>query len=429
MRNPRLWMVLVAALLLSAGTIHAQGAFTVDHVDGLTAQGHIPTGGTNVTFHLRMTNSSGANLTGFTNGFEIYSPDGGTWSTTTADTTGAIGHATFDLLFNINYFSVTGSGADTVGFGGSIMFGSGAPDGFDAITHNITIGPFPSASHQKTICIDSCFYRPMNFWKWIVAPNVEVYPAWNGPLCYQVNDCWDDPVDGDGDGWADACDNCPSTSNPDQADSDTDGYGDACDNCPFDFNPDQLDTDGDDVGNFCDNCPLDYNPGQTDGDGDSFGDACDNCPADANPGQEDDDSDDVGDLCDNCPADANTNQADNDGDDVGNVCDNCINDANNDQSDVDGDEFGDVCDNCPADYNPGQADADNDGLGDLCDECTDTDGDGFGNPGYVANTCPDDNCPTTYNPGQEDADTDGIGDACDNCPTVANVDQADGDGD
>lgn len=42
----------------------------------------------------------------------------------------------------------------------------------------------------------------------------------------------DHPLDTDGDGVADAQDNCPSVANRDQRDSDGDGIGDACDQCP-----------------------------------------------------------------------------------------------------------------------------------------------------------------------------------------------------
>jgi hypothetical protein len=84
-----------------------------------------------------------------------------------------------------------------------------------------------------------------------------------------------------------------------------------------------------------------------------------------------------------------------------------------DSVDSDGDGIKDLCDNCPGVGNPDQSDHDNDQLGDACDDCTDTDGDGFGNPGFPANTCPDDNCPLGYNPDQIDTDGDGIGDACD----------------
>src|SRR2546425_7344731 len=60
-------------------------------------------------------------------------------------------------------------------------------------------------------------------------------------------------------------------------------------------------------------------------------------------------------------------------------------------------------------------DADGDGIPDTTDPCTDTDGDGFGNPGFRANTCAPDNCPNVFNPSQADADGDGWGDACDPC--------------
>jgi len=56
--------------------------------------------------------------------------------------------------------------------------------------------------------------------------------------------CEDEPTDTDGDGIIDADDNCPGTSNADQADFDGDGIGDACD----------ADIDGDGVSNGSDDC-------------------------------------------------------------------------------------------------------------------------------------------------------------------------------
>ena len=51
------------------------------------------------------------------------------------------------------------------------------------------------------------------------------------------------------------------------------------------------------------------------------------------------------------------------------------------QADSDSDGLGDMCDNCPYHQNPSQEDTDQDRIGDGCDDCTDTDGDGYGNPG------------------------------------------------
>lgn len=86
--------------------------------------------------------------------------------------------------------------------------------------------------------------------------------------------------------------------------------------------------------------------------------------------------------------------------------------------DADSDLVNDACDNCLGLSNNDQNDADNDGIGDACDTCTDTDGDGFGNPGFP-NLCATDNCPTVSNPLQTDSDGDGLGDGCDPCTNVA----------
>src|SRR5262249_32734128 len=89
----------------------------------------------------------------------------------------------------------------------------------------------------------------------------------------------------------------------------------------------------------------------------------------------------------------------------------------------------DFCDDCPLAANPSQNDLDADTIGDACDPCTDTDADGFGNPGFPANTCIADNCPSIGNPTQVNSDLDTFGDACDNCPAVTNADQANSDSD
>jgi hypothetical protein len=134
------------------------------------------------------------------------------------------------------------------------------------------------------------------------------------------------------------------------------------------------------------------------------------------PSLPDTDADTVRNIYDNCVNVANKPQTDADRDGLGDACDNCPNAYNPSQADGDHDGLGDACDNCPGVPNVDQVDADADGIGDACDTCTDTDGDGFGDAGFAANTCPIDNCPSVYNPDQMDSDGDGIGDACDWCP-------------
>ena len=200
--------------------------------------------------------------------------------------------------------------------------------------------------------------------------------------------------DADGDGKSDDVDNCPFSTNRDQADVDGDGVGNSCDNCSGASNFSQLDADGDGQGDSCD----------SDIDGDTVLNAADNCPNIPNLDQRRTNSVQVlGDVC----------NTDDDGDGVLDTVDNCPQFANPAQgappagvtcnTDSDRDGINDEFDNCAHFASASQLDTDLDGLGDVCDFDMDNDG--------VLNTA--DNCQLGRNRSQLDDDGDGLGDVCD----------------
>ncbi len=164
------------------GMVDPMSSITLDHVDGSPADGQITAGG-DVVFHLRLKNAAAIKAKGITNGFKIYSPDGATWTNTVGDTTGTLGKADFDLIVSINQFSVTGDGADTIGFGCSVMTGPGLAPGFDDIAYTITIGPINTVG--KNVCVDSAYYRPTHTWLWAYGEG-SFPPTWDGPHCFTV---------------------------------------------------------------------------------------------------------------------------------------------------------------------------------------------------------------------------------------------------
>lgn len=183
--------------------------------------------------------------------------------------------------------------------------------------------------------------------------------------------CDHDDLDTDRDTLADCLDNCPETSNPDQADFDDDGIGDACDG-------DDADQDGVlDPSDDCPNTPpgtqVDETTGCTLSDDDTP-------TIPINPGSEGNGGSSVDDCDEATDCDCN---GVTDDDEI----------ASGDAADCDGDTVPDVC----------QRDTDEDGTIDACDACPDhaikTD------PGICGCANPD-----------TDSDGDGSPDCQDRCP-------------
>lgn len=159
-------------------------AITLDTVIGLKNEDSIYAG-QEVSFMLRLQNNLSQNIGGMTNGFVVYSPDGAEWGSTYGDTIGMVGGELFDLGCWINYFSVDGIGADTLGFAGVRLFGDGLAPGFNNVEYKITIGPIDSSQIGKTICLDSTFFPPSGIWKWS-GSGFDADPYWSGPHCYSI---------------------------------------------------------------------------------------------------------------------------------------------------------------------------------------------------------------------------------------------------
>ena len=180
--------IILASLVIGTFGMADGAALSLGHVEGLSDTDGLETG-VPVTFFIRLQGDS-ANYGGITNGYRIYSPDGAEWTTTVADTTvGAFTLMTW--LFNqfLDNIAVTGSGADTVGFGAySSPPGEGLPASYDNEYLRIQIGPIAAEHHGKTICLDSSFYPPSGVWYWAIPRVDPVYPDWDGPHCYTVHD-------------------------------------------------------------------------------------------------------------------------------------------------------------------------------------------------------------------------------------------------
>ncbi|MDH3891555.1 MAG: T9SS type A sorting domain-containing protein [candidate division Zixibacteria bacterium] len=182
---------LLGSFFLLSATIVAQGNgsyVNLSSVDGLI-DGKIPiVSWQDVTFHFEYHNGDPVNKAkGITNGFELSATGGATWTGSYVEEFPFDPSTMFDLIWAINTYSWDGVGADTVGFGGSVMLGPGLPGGFTGPAIAITVNFQNPASDGETFCIDSAFYPPSGTWMWAYGSTVGSYPPdWDGPHCYEL---------------------------------------------------------------------------------------------------------------------------------------------------------------------------------------------------------------------------------------------------
>lgn len=180
-------VTLIVVLLLFASS-QGQGIY-LESVEGLEGPADdsaiIADGSTEIVFNLRLVGLNQVSR-GLTAGFRVYSDDGAIWTTTDLDTLN-VGTSWSDMWDSVggffkNHFSVTGSGADTIGVG-ALGILNGLPADFDAVAFSITIGPIAEEHEGKTICLDSCFYPPFGYW--ILAGSAGTF-GWDGPHRFTI---------------------------------------------------------------------------------------------------------------------------------------------------------------------------------------------------------------------------------------------------
>ena len=184
-------------LVVCAVSVAAQDAISLYEVVPSVGN-HIPIGST-VKFRLRVQidTSHVGGLSVYSNGFQMYSPDGAVWDTTYGQYLPAW------LPFGdrwIYSFGTDGAGADTVVFGGEDSAG-GFWVVYDDVAWNITIEiPDDPTLYGRTICLDSVAdtmeYWPWSTWVWSTL--TESYtPTWDGPHCFTIGCCNHDGIRGD----------------------------------------------------------------------------------------------------------------------------------------------------------------------------------------------------------------------------------------
>jgi len=129
-----------------------------------------------------MDNNTSSNVTGLSNGFRIYSPDGATWTVPVTTM-----HAAFCSFFNMycGYVEhgVDGINEDTILIG-AVAMTTGMPAGWYGMAAKIETG-VGASQVNRILCVDSTFVPPAGNWVW-GTPQGDFPPEWGGPYCWDI---------------------------------------------------------------------------------------------------------------------------------------------------------------------------------------------------------------------------------------------------
>jgi hypothetical protein len=192
----------VISIYLMAWSAAVFGQDAISLYEVVPSHGNVIPAGDTIEFRFRVQVDTlhPGGLWVYSNGFQLYSPDGASWDTTRGR------YLPGWLPFgdrSVALVNTDGSGADTV-----VFLGEDSAGGFwveyDHVAWAIRIAiPDTPVVYGKTICLDSVM-APWGTWvsaTWLWATLLEEYaPSWDGPHCLTISCCDGDGIRGNVDG-------------------------------------------------------------------------------------------------------------------------------------------------------------------------------------------------------------------------------------
>jgi hypothetical protein len=184
----RIFALLSICLIFMIQPILSDTKIVLDRIKGVCGNKAVYNHPVRFTFRAEYTPGDASWVTGFTNGFRVWTERNGSYTNNFTPITYdslpvSMGWPNrFQLIFLMTPFGVDGNAEDTVGFGGAAIY-TGFHDGFNELVWWVETTP---TAIGDTIWIDSCQYDAINPWMWNSNISGNLVPDWGGPYCYEV---------------------------------------------------------------------------------------------------------------------------------------------------------------------------------------------------------------------------------------------------